>query len=74
MRIGIRMLQPATVHWARQTLRSGELSRAALARELCERDGWVNAAGKPCAASARGALPRLAARLGLELPQWHSVC
>ena len=62
------MLQPATVHWVRQALQSGELSRAALARELCERDGWVNARGEPCAASARKALPRLAAKLGLELP------
>ena len=37
------MLQPATLHWVRQALRSGELSRAALARDLYEPDGWVNA-------------------------------
>ena len=39
-----------------------------MARELCARDQWNNARGKPCAASARKALPQLAAQLGLALP------
>ena len=43
-------------------------SRASLGRELCARDGWRNARGALCAASARKALPRLAAALGLSLP------
>ena len=62
------MLKPATVRWLRQALVQGRLSRAALARELCARDQWNNARGKPCAASARKALPQLAAQLGLALP------
>ena len=68
MRVGLRMLKPATVRWLRQALELGQLSRAALARELCARDQWNNARGKPCAASARKALPQLAAQLGLALP------
>ena len=62
------MLKPSTVEWLRGELRRGELSRAALGRGLCERDGWRNARGAPCASSARKALPRLAAELGLALP------
>ena len=68
VRVGLRMLKPATVRWLRQALELGQLSRAALARELCARDQWNNARGKPCAASARKALPQLAAQLGLALP------
>ena len=68
MRIGLRILQPETVQWLRQELEQGELSRAGLGRELCERDGWRNPRGALCAASARKALPRLAAALGLSLP------
>ena len=68
MRVGLRILQPATVEWLREELHRGELSRAALGRELCLRDGWRNARGELCAASARKALPRLASGLGLSLP------
>jgi len=39
-----------------------------LAAEPCGRDGWKNAAGKPCTALARLALPRVAAGLGIVLP------
>ena len=43
------MLKPGTVQWLQQALRQGGFSRAGLARELCERDGWRNARGKLCA-------------------------
>ena len=38
-----------------RALRQGGGSRAGLARESCERDGWRNPGGKLCAASARKA-------------------
>ncbi len=62
------MLKPDTADWLRQALRKGTLSRAALARRLCELDGWRNRKGELCAASARKDLPGLAAELGLPLP------
>ncbi len=68
MRIGLRMLKPETVQWLQRALQQGGCSRAGLARELCERDGWRNPRGKLCAASARKALLRLAEQLGLALP------
>ena len=68
MRVGLRILKPGTVKWLRQELQRGELSRAALGRGLCEQDGWRNPRGELCAASARKALPGLAAQLRLELP------
>ena len=68
MRVGKRLLKPETVTWLREVLQEGELTRSAIARELCERDGWKNRQGVPCAASARTALPRLAEALALPLP------
>ena len=68
MRIGLRQLQPETVQWLKAALRQGQLSRTALARGLCERDGWRNPRKKPCVSSASKALPQLAAQLGLALP------
>ena len=68
MRVGLRILRPATVDWLRQSLLAGKLSRAALGRGVCERDDWRNAKGRYCEASARKALPRLAKELQLELP------
>ena len=68
MRVGLRILKPETVAWLRQELQRGELSRAALGRELCLRDGWRNRRGALCAASARKALPHLAGQLRLSLP------
>ena len=62
------MLKPETVQWLQRALQQGGFSRAGLARELCEQDGWRNPRGKLCAASARKALPRLAEQLGLALP------
>ena len=72
MRVGLRILQPETVAWLGEELRRGELSRAALGRGLCLRDGWRNRRGELCAASARKALPRLASALGLSLPPAQS--
>ena len=68
MRVGLRIFASSTAGWLHAALAAGELSRSALARELCRREGWRNAKGELCAASARKALPRLAAELGLELP------
>ena len=68
MRVGKRLLKPETVTWLRDVLQEGELTRSAIAREFCERDGWKNRQGVPCAASARTALPRLAEALALPLP------
>ncbi len=62
------MLKPDTADWLGKTLQKGKLSRAALARQLCELDGWRNRKGELCAASARKGLPGLAAELGLPLP------
>ncbi|MDE0114557.1 MAG: hypothetical protein OXN84_20005 [Albidovulum sp.] len=49
-------------------MRSGEHTRHALARELCERTGWLNALGRPCLSAAAAALPALAKRIEIELP------
>ena len=49
MRVGKRLLKPQTVTWLRDALQEGELTRSAIARELCERDGWKNRQGVPCA-------------------------
>ena len=62
------MFKPEAVRWLRQELRRGKLSRSALGRGLCERDGWRNRQGRFCKASARKALPQLASELGLDLP------
>ena len=34
------MLMLETVQWLQRAVQQGGLSRAGLARELCERDGW----------------------------------
>ena len=39
-----------------------------MARTLCELEGWKNSAGKPCLASARKALPKIARKAGFSLP------
>ncbi len=44
------------------------LSRAALGRGVCEQEDWRNRKGEYCTASARKALPELAADLKLPLP------
>ena len=54
--------------WLRQAVTEEGCSRGSLARGLCEAMDWRNAKGKLCLASARRALPDLAADLGIELP------
>ncbi|MCY4462399.1 MAG: hypothetical protein OXC26_18705, partial [Albidovulum sp.] len=69
MRIGTRQLRPETSAWLKGALESGGCTRSSLASELCERENWRNPLGAPCLASARTALPKLAAKLGLALPE-----
>ena len=68
MRIGLRLLKPTTTEWLRAALGTAEVSRQALARELCEREAWRNRRGTLCVASAAKALPVLARQLALPLP------
>ena len=68
MRVGLRLLQQESVHWLREALLAGDLSRNGLARGLCLADGWLNPKQEPCVASAAKALPQLASALGLSLP------
>ena len=51
MRAGLRLLKPETQEWLRDALLAGRLCRSALARGLCEIDGWVNPEVVPCAAA-----------------------
>ena len=68
MRVGLRQFSSGTAGWLREALIAGELTRSALARQLCEREDWRNRKGELCAASARKALPVLARHCGLRLP------
>ena len=54
-------------------MRSGDATRHALARELCERTGWRFSLDGLCLSAAAKALPGLAARRGLELPLARDV-
>ena len=67
MRIGMRHFEAETVDWLREQTGRG-VSRSALARGICEMEGWVNDAGEPCTSSARTVLPKLAAGFGIALP------
>ena len=49
------------------------MTRSALARGLCEQEGWYGASGKPVLSSARVLLPKLADQLCLRLPEAESV-
>ena len=69
MQIGMRQVPAGTVEWFRTACNGGGLSRTALAREFCLREGWTGGAGRPCLASARKLLPRLAGELGVRLPE-----
>ena len=57
------------MEWFGTACKGGDLTRAALARELCERENWQGRAGRPRLASARKMLPTLAERLGVRLPE-----
>ncbi len=73
MQVGLRHFDSQTLDWLSGRLRSGEAIRHGLARELCERTGWLNALDRPCLSAAAKALPALAKRLGLELPPPRDV-
>ena len=69
MRIGLRHDAFETVDWLKARLAAGDCTRTFLARGLCEREGWRNAKGELCLASARAALPKLSSAIGLPLPE-----
>ena len=73
MQVGLRHFNSRTLDWLAVALRSGEHTRHALARELCERTGWLNAPGRPCLSAAAAALPAFAKRIGTELPPARDV-
>ena len=66
MQIGMRHFSSETMACLAGAAEAG-LGRYELAAELCERAGWVNAAGAPCVTSARLALPEIARRYGFRL-------
>ena len=57
--------------WFREAVAEDGCTRGSLARGLCEVADWRNAKGEFCLASARRALPALAADLGVHLPALH---
>ena len=57
------------MEWFDTACKGGELTRTALARELCERESWVNEFGRLCFASAHKLLPKVAEALGVRLPE-----
>ena len=67
MRINLRNFGSGTVDWPKARLGAGDCTQTFLARELGEREDWRNAKGKPRLASARAALPKRSAALGLTL-------
>ena len=69
MQIGMRHIAAETVEWFKAACKGGELSRTALADEFCRMEGWSGAGLRGCGASARKLLPRLAAELGVRLPE-----
>ncbi len=73
MQVGLRHFDSQTLDWLAGALRSGEHTRHALTRELCERTGWRNALGRLCLSAAAKALPALAERVGIELPPARAV-
>ena len=67
MQFGMRQFSIDTVEWFRSEAEAGN-SRYRLGAGLCEREGWLNAAGELCIASARLARPEFADRFGFRLP------
>ena len=73
MQIGMRQISSETVEWFRTACNAGELSRTALAHELCLKENWFGRIGRLCLASARKLLPRLAEELGVRLPEAEAL-
>ena len=69
MQIGMRQIPSETIVWFGTACSSGELSRTALARELCFRENWSGRIGWLCPASVRKLLAYLAGKLGVRLPE-----
>ncbi len=66
MQTGMRHFSAETIAWLAGASEAG-WGRYQLAAALCEREGWVNDAGRPCVTSARLALPEIARRHGFRL-------
>ena len=73
MQIGMRQISAETVAWFETACTSGDLSRTALAHELCLKENWFGRVGRLCLASARKLLPRLAEELGVRLPEAEAM-
>ena len=69
----MRQISAETVEWFRGACNGGDLSRTALAHELCLKENWFGGVGKPCLASGRKLLPRLAAELEVRLPDAEAM-
>lgn len=68
MQIGLRQFENDVVEWFKSASVSGDYTRSALARRLCELSEWRNSTGDLCEAQARKILPRLAGELSVALP------
>ena len=73
MQIGMRQISAETVAWFETACTSEDLSRSALAHELCLKENWFGRVGRLCLASARKLLPRLAEELGVRLPEAEAM-
>ena len=68
MRVGMHLFRSESVEWLMKAVREENRTRSSLAAELCAREDWLNHLRQPCLASARRALPKLCAQLGVTLP------
>ena len=68
MRVGVRISGRRLWFGCGRRCRRASYRGAALGVGACEREQWRNPKGRYCEASARKALPRLAAALNLPLP------
>ena len=73
MHFGLRHFDSQTLAWFADASRCGEFTRHGLARELCDRTGWLNRRGKRCRSAAANALPVLADGVELALPPARDV-
>ena len=68
MQIGLRQFENDVVEWFKGASVSGDYTRSALARQLCELSDWRSSKGELCEAQARKILPKLASELSIRLP------
>ena len=69
----MRQISAETAEWFRGACNGGDLSRTALAHELCLKENWFGGVGELCLASGRKLLPRLAEELGVRLPDAEAM-